>query len=482
MKKISIFGMQCIIKILKFLYSLGIHSSLSGWRKSMGIYLRREESKFVLSTFSLKMGNKEELIKKLMNELRNDPEMQWRVIWRRNDAYRVKNNYIDIVETIFDKTGTIQQCIPYFDEFNPIQKQQNDIKKIVKEFIEYYNQTLFLSDEKRPLVLYKLCYHSPIMLRLLNSHMITFSKLPNNIKERFTPFNFIKTKHFGLGLLNIHAQLDENRCDLWIQYQHIAVDGVPMQQFLCNLENKYQGVPIIYPNKNELFPLEQCSDSRGEKTVYQTITFISFDKLVEFRKQVNIKYHIEMGGKATFAGLLIWALGNSEIFKGEKFMFPVNVPEDNTNNLDSEPSGIFITPSHFYNANKPLNGLLDFQREFNSQIEMTRKRQSKGYKLVEYFGILPASLYALPPKLIPETVNEFVGAIGLTILRDANVFIPPAPLVQPKGFFAIGSLSRVSESGKTVGCVGLRGTKKHIENNLIALKQIDSFYNINNDS
>lgn len=54
---------------------------------------------------------------------------------------------------------------------------------------------------------------------------------------------------------------------------------------------------------------------------------------------------------------------------------------------------------------------------------------------------------------MPEAMSEFVGSMGISILRDSEIFISPLSDLQINGFMTISNLTQPTEDGKTAGAV-----------------------------
>ncbi|MCK5843270.1 MAG: hypothetical protein KAG97_01100, partial [Victivallales bacterium] len=68
--------------------------------------------------------------------------------------------------------------------------------------------------------------------------------------ERLASPDFNKIKHPGEGLLNIFCRFspDIQEVDLWFQYHHVPVDGMPMQEMLEKLKEQWGAAgPVVYP-------------------------------------------------------------------------------------------------------------------------------------------------------------------------------------------------------------------------------------------
>jgi len=164
---IIVFG---IVKLLQLLRKLGCNPKVDGWRKTTQVYLRTEESKFVLTAFRLKlptgiscqMVNEQEdrkvlVIKGLIDFFRNEPLTHCKVEWGMFFARKISKKEIDIVHSLFDDHGRLLEIIPYFSPLFTDEANNNLCNSVIKEitrvFREAYNDTKDISDKRRPLIL-----------------------------------------------------------------------------------------------------------------------------------------------------------------------------------------------------------------------------------------------------------------------------------------------------------------------------------------
>ena len=70
--------------------------------------------------------------------------------------------------------------------------------------------------------------------------------------------------------------------------------------------------------------------------------------------------------------------------------------------------------------------------------------------------------YQIGHRLMPEAMSEFVGSMGISILRDSEIFISPLSDLQINGFMTISNLTQPTEDGRTAGAVCACGTRDQI--------------------
>ena len=518
---ISVFILLVFLKILQILRKIGFRAEETGWRKATSVYLRSENSKFSLAIFRLKIPQNvkydeelsdydrqcQNIIHNLAYLIRRTPEFQWKLKFGYFKVNRFRHYFVDIVKASFEESGKLKKVQTFLEnEKHAFTGLSEELKSIgLKAFVEFYNKSLSSPDKRRPIKLKKelhrwLRKHRPKLAYLQRSEMhdyldrvvsatfISFDVLSNDIEkfdhERLATPHFSKLKHPGSGLLNIKCRLTHNfkEADLWFQFHHMPVDGQPMQEVLDNIKQQWGNYgQIIFPetdykvDKNSKF----LEDGRAKNyEVFQTEYqgkqllhgrfFINFSKILKLRKKINKRYYNEMGGNSTLVGLLIWAMANYPEYRNKKFLIPVDLHELEEGHTERDLSVVVIRPGKFIDDDKPLSGLVEFQREFNLRMRSTQLGLSASYELIEIFALSSPILSTLVQRILPKAFSEFVGTMGLSVLRNAEVFIAPLIEFHSDGFIAIGNVGIPNKKGEKCGSVSVHGSRERVEN----------FYNI----
>ncbi|MCK5844279.1 MAG: alpha/beta hydrolase, partial [Victivallales bacterium] len=356
------FIIYVFMKMLQILRKLGGKAKESGWRKTMSTYLRTEHSKFALAVFGLdytsdqgRINNldvskaRRHLVDRLADFIKENSTAHWKLKWGKFTVFRERQLYTDMIEVDFDETGNMLSLHPHFDSGKPrFQKMEDDLQaKLRSKIIECYNLVKNVKDERRPLLLKNYLKEwmdenasEMIVKREMESYIervmtgifISFSIMDGGGQDgsgvRFILPDFIHSKHAGLGLLNIHCRFNKmfDEADLWFQFQHVPVDGVPMQEFLLRLKHVW-GIrrDLIYPpidSDSNLKP-QRCSTINNHKALYQTIHFVDFRSILKTRKTINELHSDLMGGPATIVSMIMWGLTRHTSLRGRKFIFPV---------------------------------------------------------------------------------------------------------------------------------------------------------------
>ena len=88
--------------------------------------------------------------------------------------------------------------------------------------------------------------------------------------------------------------------------------------------------------------------------------------------------------------------------------------------------------------------------------------------------MLHPSMNYLFNKIFPSTIGDAIGSSGITILKDAEMFVSPSTDIQRHGFIAIGKMDNVTEDGSLIGAVNICGTREQIREYALAITNIAS--------
>ena len=185
-----------------------------------------------------------------------------------------------------------------------------------------------------------------------------------------------------------------------------------------------------------------------------------------------------MAGPAPLPALLMWGIAEHADFKGYKFSMPVDTAllDSQENEKERNISLIFIQPEMFYDKSEQFCGLINFIREFNYLISLTRVGKSESYEFIELAGTLHPFMTSLIQKFLPKTFSRVIGNAGLTIIKNAEMFITPLTELQRSGFIAIGNCRMPTADGKFAGAVSVCGEKELVDSYAATLKDVtDNF-------
>jgi pimeloyl-ACP methyl ester carboxylesterase len=499
------------IKILQFIRKLGVFARDNGWRKVTQVFLRKEHSKFCLASFRLEFAEdagvekidfpraKALVMAKLFTFIKNNSIFHWTLEEHSFSTDKKPNQYVDLVDSEFEKDGKLAAIRPNFEtkRESGIFISESQTEKLSDIFCSVYNETLDIDDKKRlkkltRLLIKKISSNSDSRKeykilthyghRIMQATFITFQTTVNNktnylSAERLKTPDFRIIKHPGAGLLNIVCRFspDLGESDLWFQYHHVPVDGMPMQEMLEKLKLQWGAAgPVIFPPLNSK-DAEPEVVFAGDNT-YRGRIFCDFSEIMAFRKKLNEKYYAKMIGPAPLPALIVWGLATRKEFEGYKFSIPVDTGGMKAQTKERNISLIFIKPDIYFNKDRNLNGLIDFIRDFNHQIYLTRMGKSESYEFIEIAGMLSPMLTRIVHKVFPQPFNSVIGNAGLTVIKNAEMFITPLTELQKSGFIAMGNGKIPTADGKSCGCVSICGEKELVNSYIEAFEDITTNY------
>ncbi len=496
------------LKILQTARYLGFSTSENGWRKASQIYLRKEHSKFCLATFRLNNivpgelhpqdidTARQQVVKRLATFIKDNAVFHWGINWKRFSAKRHHTRYIDIIEADFDRQGKLLHILPHFDsqsdKFPALNKYQRQM--LHQQLIQDYNDSLNIRDKKRLIILKRRLkkYINTIKIisprthltmrhyteRILNGTFIHFERMPNQTGEELSEYqlktpNFKRRKHPGGGLLNILCRFNYNlkECDLWFQYHHVPVDGIPMQQMLEKLKDEWgEAGEFKYPPLSSLAATPEVFYF-GNK-IFRARIFCDFSSVLTIRKKLNEKYYDRMGGAVSFPCLMLWAMTRQECFRQHKFSMPVDTASFENSGLaeDRNITLMFTRPDNYSNSEAPFDSFLKFAKAFNQNLFLTRMGKSESHEFLELCAITHPLFYSFVRYFMPHALKEIVGTVGITVIRSAEMFVSPMSDLHVDGFIAFGNCRVPTMDGKLAGAISICGSKENIRQYVPAIK------------
>ncbi len=512
----SFFRLFSFSRILNWLKRFKVLPKEDGWRTVTQAYLRREHTKFVLAVFRLDLFSDEPSRKdrnfllaqkhiqdRLSLFFKHRPLAYGQLVWGKFSSRAKEKVPQDIVSADFMEDGTLKRIQPCLDprggDFEFIHGER--ATRLEDLMVEVYNRLLSVKDDKRPRRLKRelkknvLAQKFPsgketkeslaYLKRILNSIFIHFEKLPPHDAElglrRFTSPDFLKRKHPGLGVMNIHCRItaDLLEADLWFQMSHVAMDGVPTQDILNTLkaEWKTRG-DLVFPSmarRSEDAAPVQCTTESGKNALCYADRLIDFRPLLKTRETLNQFYAGQLQAPITVISMLGWGLAHQSVFSGRKFLFPVDLPS--TRPGERTLGFVNIRPTRFMNSSTYEDGFLAYQHEFDRKLSRARARISGIYKLFELSAILPPVVYWFVQKFMKRLYAIVTGSVVITMIKDADFFVAPFSDMMLDGFIAFGNYSLPTEDKKFVGLVSAKSARDKVTEYLKAVELVTADFN-----
>ncbi|MDD3885967.1 MAG: hypothetical protein PHI35_03770 [Victivallaceae bacterium] len=489
--------LMTFVKLLQFLKKCGMKATENGWRKAAGVFMQSEASKFALTTFRLRYleagqplpADRDEAAAKLAARLREFIRAHTGLRWSAASGGRFftgrrRSAFADIAELDYRADGKLERIRMFLDpaggtprrltvpllnealaaavaEINRENRRRGGLpRRLERRLRRRIAATAGLSLAARREL-------DKLAVRFLAATFMRVTVYPADPaetgKRRFEMPDLRRFRNFGWGLLNLEVRFaaDLSELDLWAQFHHVPTDGMPMQELLSELRREW-GVagPVLFPSPGT--PAARPQMQYAGNGLFRQLFFVDFSPLLAHRRQLNAHYRTEMGGDATVAGMLIWKIAQNAYFADRKVLFPVDLVTHGGESGERGVGLVFIRPGVFFDRSAPENGEVRFQREFNRRVQTTRHGQSASTELLELYAMLHPLFYRLGHRLMPQSMSEFVGSMGLSVLRNAEIFLPPTSELQSHGFITVGDLARPAENGGTVGVVCVCATRSQL--------------------
>ncbi len=467
---------------------LGLRRPAEGWRRTVGILLRSESSRFALSAFALRVpdGAAGESIETriayaLRSFLSQEADAHFSLAWRTPVTVRRRTEYVDVVVLRFARAGTLEAVTPFLAPDGPAAPPPDVRASVHRAIVAAYNRTSRLPEVQRPLMLLQDVLRAwrsgaaswgsdsaqRYVQRLLAACCVSFEPREFGDPElRFTPPAFAARRTLGFGYLSWVARPDADRgsVDLWVSAHHVGLDGVPLQDLLERLERSWGSAgPVMFPRPGAggTFVEPHPCHAPHEREVDQLIAFVDLSPVLALRRELNAHYREAIGGAVTLGTLIAWLLSQEPEFAGVRIASTIDVAA--SDGYDRDVDVVSLRPADFATGENPWAGFIAFVREFNRLIAAARTRTSPVRLGMQTSGLLPAWVHATMVRANPAALDETFGTLCVTIIRDARVFLAPmTDLGLRHGFFAIGSADLPSVSGGRVTSVCVKGESGRI--------------------
>ena len=434
----------------KTLIALGLKRRPDGWRRVVGVGLRSESAKFGLTAFGLTPPRAEGAVAALARFLRTDQEARFALRHSRHLTSRYATDVVDLVELRFAPDGSLAALETHLDPTRAVENGERE--RAEEAVVAAYNRTRTLSEATRPLDLEQHVRReltgSPdaesYARRLLAAACVSFDQSDS----RFTPPEFRARRGLGFGLLTVVLRTTGNAVDVWALAHHTGTDGAPLQEMMTRLEQSWGGATVTFPDPDEFADEPRACHLPGEREVFETISFHDFTELLALRKRMNAEHGLTI----PLGCLLLWVLCREPEFAGVRFSSTVDVPAAGVSARDVDL--IALRPADYPD-------LSNYARAFTAGIEASRTRTSPVRRAMCDTELLPPWLHRRLLETNPQGVADTFGSVGVSIVKDAQVIVPPLSDVGfPGGFITIGSVGLPTASGGAVGSVGVKGTKE----------------------
>jgi hypothetical protein len=461
----------------------GFRRPPEGWRRTVGILLRSESTRFALSAFGLRVPESGSSVppgrdpfqfrtaRALQAVLATEPDAHFALEWRRPVTNRRRIPVVDLVVLRFGHDDRLEAIEPQLATSGSSAPASSVCARVHDAIVQGYNGTSTLLEVDRPgrlldavrmsLASDGLRAHEAYAQRLLAASCLSFEPIdPSDPTERFRPPAFAARRTLGFGHLSWVARTSpSDTVDLWVSAHHVGLDGVPLQDLLDRLERAWGAGEIVAfppaaPGRAFIDP-HPCHVP-GEREVDQLITFVDLSPVFALRENLNARHAGAIGGPVTFGALIAWLLSLEPEFAGVRIASTVDVPA--SSGYERDVDVVSLRAADFATGDGPWGGFIEYTREFNRLIAAARARTSPVRVGMQTAGLIPAWAHAAVVRANPAALDDTFGTLCVTIVREARVFIAPmTDLGLTHGFFAIGSARLPSAGGTPVTSVCVKG-------------------------
>lgn len=485
-----------VLQFLHLLKKMGFKTKKDPWRYTTRAYHHLDYCSFGLAAFNLslpefKSDQKEirnHIINQLATFLRRHTIIQKKLMWLKYSVKVLPNNYLDLVLSEFDNSNKLKSIRFFPDATIAYKPNLALVEKAGKYLISAYNSARFESDEKRPPLIIKLVLKQAaknrenrkeiktILERMLSAAFVHFESIEHTPASRFKCPEFFQMRPFGFGSLNIHIRiLPKYNVDCWVQFNHAVIDGEPAARIIQDIEKTWNAKPVIFPDdKINQSTTDDCILYQCRLKLCVASCILDFEQIVSSRRKLQQLFRNNYEFPITLSGLILWGLGQTEVFKNTKFLIPIDQPK---NSQHEQTVGlIYIRPEKFMNIPPTQKQFIDFQKEFNKQIEGTRARTSEQYQVLEVFSLLPHSLYKFSTSFMLKPLQEVVGSSLISVLKTPSFFIAPYATTKTGAAISIGNIQNTLKGGNNLGAVTVKAPAVKIKDYENALVDVVTNY------
>lgn len=421
------------------LWALGLRRP-DPWRRTLGLGLRGEGTKFALSAFGIACdaGESDEALARRLGS--------WLGETLAAGACHGLRHGTDLVERIpapaptsalleFEPDGTLRSAQP--------QAERLLRAEVIAAVLEAHRRTRDLPETERPARLRAiLCAAAGgpggLGEELADCVGLSFERV---WRDRFAPPEFrLRRGLGGSGLdLVLRRAPGADEFDVWMLIQHTLDDGAPRQELLTRLEHEWGRREVIYPADAGRAPSapERCS-VLGERDLHLARDFVDLWPLQAWARE----------RRAPVAAALLWWLARQPECAGRRFGVAVDVPPG-----DGFPRAVDLVgvrPADFPD-------FAAFAAHFVQRAAEARTRRGATWQALRNAAFLPATLAAEWMASRQDLAAATFGTMGVTMLRDARVFVAPmADFGWSDGFLAVGSTALPAAGGGRVASVTLK--------------------------
>jgi hypothetical protein len=485
----------------KALVACGLRRAPDGWRRTVGLLLRSEPTRFALSAFGVRVpaprsGSADDARLEhraaagLHSYLATQPDAHFALEWGPSVTVRRRRKSIDLVVMEYDAAGALAAITPYLADRAPEACDPSLRGAVHQAIVAAYNRTRALPERDRPHALRRAAdsdigpragasalAQRAYAHRLVDAACLSFERIDAcDPDARFRPPAFHARRSLGFGFLTfvMRPAVAVNTVDVWVSAHHVGLDGVPLQEMLSGLEQAWgtaDDVTFPPPDPARPFMAPRVCSVDGERAVEETLAFVDFTPVVALRQALNARCAANLRAPATFGAVLAWLLSDEPEFAGVRIASTVDVAA--SNGYDRDVDVVPLRPADYRTGSDPWRGFPEFVNEFNRLIALSRERTSPLRQALSTAELLPPAVHADAVRSNPAALDDTFGSLCITIIRDAKVFVSPmTDMGLGHGFFAIGNTALAASNGARVTAVTVKGDAGRIGHHLAVLQRV----------
>ena len=216
----------------------------------------------------------------------------------------------------------------------------------------------------------------------MSAAFVRFEILPQALaigaSSRFQVPQFLDAKHPGPGILNIVCRMTPDLCsaDLWFQFSHVPVDGVPSQEVLNELKKQWgvrSGFCVSDSRISRGNGAGPLFDGLGDGGVFHAYQFLDFRPFLRVRNELNKRFGRRAKQVISIRGAIDLEVDAIPRVRGYSRSPSICEPQDRGRTLGF----IFIRPGIYFDKHRPDRGFFAFQQEFNRQLRHAEAKERK---------------------------------------------------------------------------------------------------------
>ena len=465
-----------------------------GWRRTVGILLRSESTRFAVSEFGLRVPGassndvparaRESAADALREYLSTSRDAYFRLDWRPAVTIRRRIPAVDLVLLDFGSDGELSGITPFIADTPGDAVSGPRRERALAAIVSAYNRTHRLPEVDRPLALRRVVDQQlgsddggaiAFAHRLLAASCVSFEAVDeHDAAARFVPPRFHLRRPLGWGFLSfVIRDHTPSGVDVWASAHHVGLDGVPLQELMSGLARAWgSSGAVSFPpaDVDRAFMLPRACSVDRERAVDEMLAFVDFAPVTALRRALNRRFADRLHAPATFGAVLAWMLEAEPEFSGVRIASTVDVAA--SNGYERDVDVVPLRPADYAKTRNRWDDFVDFSNEFNRLLALSRARRSPLREGMSTGGLLPAAVHAHVVRANPAALDETFGSLCITIIKDAKVFVAPmTDLGLGHGFFAIGSTNLPSIDGTPVAAVSIKGDAGRIGGHHAALRR-----------